>query len=177
MYQRAAVKPVVGEVLHSIQPRYNQSKVEIDSGFEVGFDGEPQGHIIVESSPQGVNLLAETVARGAVIAVEVAVVDIVLVFQLVVETESELVLGIVQCETAVGEVVEAVIHSRHPAQSFGRTFLGDDIDDAAGALRIVGGIGILDDVDARHIGRRDGVDGAEVRGYAVEEQQHIAVAS
>ena len=173
--QDAVVEPVVGEILHGVEAGQDEPEIDIDLVPHIGLDGDPEGDVVVEDRPQGVDLLAETVASGAVIAVEVAVVEVVLVFYLVVEAQGELVAGVVQREAAVGEVVEAVIDRRHPAEAFFPVLLGDDVDDAAGALCIVTGIRVRDDVDARHVGGGYRIDGTEIRGHPVEEQQHIAV--
>ena len=173
--QDAVVEPVVGEILHDVEAGQDEPEVGIDLVPHIGLDGDPEGDVVVEDRPQGVDLLAETVAGGAVIAVEVAVVEVVLVFHLIVEAQGELVAGVVQREAAVGEVIEAVVDRRHPAEAFLPVLLGDDVDDAARALGVVAGTRICDDVDARHVGGRYRVDGTEVRGHPVEEQQHIAV--
>ena len=175
--QDAVVEPVVGEILHGVETGQDEPEVGIDLVPHIGLDGHPKGDVVVENRPQGVDLLAETVAIGAVIAVEVAVVEVVFVFHLVVEAQGELVAGVVQREAAVGEVVEAVVDRRHPAEALLPAFFGDDVDDAARTLRIVAGIRIRDDVDARHVGGGYRVDGTKVRGHPVEQQQYIAVAA
>ena len=175
--QDAVVEPVVREVLHGVEAGQDEPEVGIDLIAHVGLDGDPEGDVVVEDRPQGVDLLAETVAGGAVIAVEVAVVEVVLVFHLIVEAQGEFVASVVQRETAVGEVVEAIVDRRHPAETFLPVLLGDDVDDAARALGIVAGTRVRDDVDARHVGGGYSVDRTEVGGHPVKEQQHIAVAA
>ena len=171
------VEPVVGKVLHGVQPRQDQPHVGIELVAHVGLDSEAEGDVVVEYRPEGVDLLAETVAAFAVVAVEPSFVDLILVFHLVRKTEGELLAGIVEGEVAIDEVVEPVVGGHHPCKTFPPAFFGDDIDDAAGAFRVVGSVGVRDDFNAPHVGGGDGVDGAEVGGHAVDEKQHVAVAS
>ena len=74
-------------------------------------------------------------------------------------------------------MVEAVVGGHHAGKPFVSSFFGDDIDDAAGAFRVVGGVGVRNDFNAPHVGGGDGVDGAEVGGHAVDKKQHVAVTS
>ena len=141
-------------------------------------DVDAQYNVVVELRSLCMKLLADAVAMGGgfVKTVQIAVADIILIFDLIGEPHRKIVIVVIaQGDIAVGEMVEPIVGGNGAKKSAFPFFSGDDIDNAANTFFFGLNVGVGDNVDACYIvggdERKSVGSGSRVKGNAIQQYQ------